>query len=238
MRALRALVIGAVLVPAIVAASLPDEEIRAQIERKLEDANLSSVTVAVERRVVTLSGTVPHAWGAGRAFKLAQSVSDVEAVVSRVSVPAPESEKGLAQEVAKALGQAVSYGIFDDVNVRVEGGVVTLIGQVTGPHKSKEIENLAARVPGVQRVANRIEVLPASQNDDRLRGEVANEIYSDPLFWRYAIQSQPPVHIVVKGGHVTLTGVVATELEKRKAELIARGCSGTLSTENRLVVEK
>jgi len=41
-------------------------------------------------------------------------------------------------------------------------------------------------------------------------------------FWNYAIQVNLPIHVVVDNGHVTLSGVVNSEVEHRKAETIAR----------------
>jgi len=71
-------------------------------------------------------------------------------------------------------------------------------------------------VTGVQKINNQIKTLPVSISDDQLRYTVARQIYGDPMFWNYAIQVNPPIHIVVENGRVTLTGVVASEVERRK----------------------
>jgi hyperosmotically inducible protein len=103
--------------------------------------------------------------------------------------------------------------------------------------KAEEMEKKAAEVPGVKEVSNRIEVLPASMNDDQLRKALAEAIYRDATFSGYSVQPDPPIHIVVEGGRVTLTGVVRNEIERRKAEQIARSTFGVLSVENRLRME-
>lgn len=95
-----------------------------------------------------------------------------------------------------------------------------------------------SRVDGVQQVVDKLEVLPVSGFDDQIRYAAAVRIYNDPLFWNYAIQVNPPIHIVVKHGRVTLTGVVVSEVERRKAEQIARSIFGVLSVENRLRLER
>jgi hypothetical protein len=74
--------------------------------------------------------------------------------------------------------------------------------------------------------------------DDQIRYAAAVRIYNDPLFWNYAIQVNPPIHIVVKHGRVTLSGVVISEVERRKAEQIARSIFGVLSVENKLRPER
>ncbi len=70
-------------------------------------------------------------------------------------------------------------------------------------------------------MTNRLEVLPLSPMDDRLRLQVARAIYRDPTLSRYAIQAIPPIHIIVDNGHVTLEGVVNNAMEKQVAGLRA-----------------
>ena len=85
---------------------------------------------------------------------------------------------------------------------------MTLTGKVTMPYKRDDIEKRVAKVDGVRRCSDQIEVLPVSQFDDQLRYRIARAIYSNSNFWNYAIMPNPPIHIVVEHGRVTLTGVV------------------------------
>jgi osmotically-inducible protein OsmY len=116
--------------------------------------------------------------------------------------------------------------------------VATLTGSVMTSDKSKEFVKLASRVRGVQQVVNRIETLPASMMDDDLRMGIAAGIYNSPVFSSYANQRIGPVHIIVRRGQVTLTGVVASEVERRMAEMIARSAFGAKGVDNRLRLEK
>ena len=74
---------------------------------------------------------------------------------------------------------------------------------------------------GVTEVINRIAVLPVSRFDDRLRYVIARAIYGNPDFWRYGARANPPIHIVVNRGHVTLTGVVDSEIDRQLARALA-----------------
>jgi len=65
-------------------------------------------------------------------------------------------------------------------------------------------------------------VLPLSTFDDHIRWAAASTIYRDPMFTAYAIQANPPIHIIVENGKVTLKGVVATPMEKQIAETKVR----------------
>jgi osmotically-inducible protein OsmY len=156
----------------------------------------------------------------------------------QVKLQASEGDEWLAREIADDVSESPLFTIFDDVSVRVVDGVATLTGFVTPSNKSKEFTKLASRVRGVQQVVNQITALPPSMMDDALRAEVAMRIYSHPLFANYANQRVGPVHIIVRDGMVTLTGVVASEDERRTADMIARHAYGTWSVDNQLRLNK
>jgi hyperosmotically inducible periplasmic protein len=102
------------------------------------------------------------------------------------------------------------------------------------PYKASEIQKRVARVSGVREVDNQIQTLPVSMFDDELRARIARQIYRDPLFWNYGIQVNPPIHVIVEHGRVTLSGVVGSEVDRRKAEMIARTTPNVFSVENKL----
>lgn len=136
-------------------------------------------------------------------------------------------------DVAKQVTTYTRFTVFDDVRASVTGGVVTLYGKVTMPFKRDDIGRRAGTVPGVRQVINKISVLPVSQFDDQLRFKIARAIYNDPSFWHYASMVNPPIHIVVENGHVTLTGVVNNDLEKILARSLATGFNA-FSVDNQL----
>ena len=157
---------------------------------------------------------------------------------SLASATPQKNDEMLANEIAKQVRNYVFYTIYDDVQGSVHDGVVTLSGKVTMPYKASEIGKLVARVPGVREVDNKISTLPVSTFDDELRVAIASQIYRDPLFWNYAIQVNPPIHIIVENGHVTLTGVVNSEVERRVAEVSARGAGYAFSVKNSLRLDR
>lgn len=127
----------------------------------------------------------------------------------------------IAHDVAAAVNDYVQFTVFDDVSVGVENGIVTLRGKVTMPFKRTEIEKRVAAIQGVREISNRIGVLPVSLLDDDLRNRIARSIYGNSNFWDYAIMRNPPIHIVVEHGHVTLTGVVRSNVDKMLARSLA-----------------
>jgi hyperosmotically inducible protein len=94
------------------------------------------------------------------------------------------------------------------------------------------------QVPGVDTVVNEIEVLPLSPGDDQIRLAVARAIYRTSSLEMYGFQANPPIHIIVKNGRVTLEGVVGNESDKTVAGLKAREVGGVFEVKNNLRVEK
>ncbi len=130
-------------------------------------------------------------------------------------------DAAIFKDVAKQVVSYTRFTVFDDVQASVTEGVVTLYGKVTMPYKRDDLGRRVGNVAGVKQVVNKIGVLPTSQFDDELRLRVARAIYGNPSFWHYASMANPPIHIVVQGGHVTLTGVVNNEVEKMLARSLA-----------------
>ena len=150
------------------------------------------------------------------------------------------SERGrqnLVKEIRHELVMMPYYGVFDNVSFKVEGYVVTLMGQVTRLTLKSEAENRVKSVEGVEKVVNQIEILPLSPNDDRIRIGVARAIFNHPVLQQYSLRAVPPIHIIVKNGHVTLEGFVAREMDKNVANLQANGVSGVFSVKNNLMVD-
>jgi len=87
-------------------------------------------------------------------------------------------------------------------------------------------------------VVNKIEVLPPSSMDDRIRLAVYRAVYGQTGLDRYALQAVPPIHIIVKNGNVALEGVVASDGDKNLAGIRANGVSGVFKVTNNLRVEK
>src|SRR5579863_337989 len=142
------------------------------------------------------------------------------------------------KEVRHELVLLPFYGVFDNLAFKVEGGKVTLLGQVAQPVLKIDAGNAVKGIEGVESVDNRIEVLPLSPNDDRIRRAVYRAIYGTTGLDRYALQAVPPIHIIVKNGNVALEGVVATEGDKNLAELKTKGVAGVFSVTNNLRAEK
>ena len=164
----------------------------------------------------------------------------------------------LAQEVRRQIVRQAQYGVFDSIHFGIEGDTVILRGYASRPTLKSAIENSVKRIEGVNKVTNEIEVLPLSPNDDRIRAAVYASIYGYGPLQRYTanrggprgrsvaraaggITNDPPIgyhgiHIIVKNGNVTLTGVVGSDMDLALAGMRANIVPGVFSVDNDLQV--
>jgi osmotically-inducible protein OsmY len=209
-----------------------DRAIRADVQHRLAGLE-GKVTVEVMDGVVTLSGMVPTLWAKEESIRRARMAEHVQSLVSDLTIARAENDATLARQVGERVRGYARYTVYDSIDGRINNGVVTLTGVVTAPDKGSDILERVAKVKGVQAINNKIEVLPVSQTDDRLRVAIANAIYSDPAFDNYS-RVDPPIRVIVNNGHVTLVGYVRSQIELIKAESAARGVFGVLAFDSKV----
>jgi hyperosmotically inducible periplasmic protein len=177
------------------------------------------------------------------------------------SAAAGEMQSGSSEETVRSVRRMLErlpyYGVFDYIVFRVDRGTVYLAGYSFEGRLKADAEMAAKRATGVDEVGNRIEALPTSQNDDRIRWATFYRIYTDDFLSRYApggvygvLQElrderqfpgmQPvgryPIHIIVKNGRTMLLGVVDSASDRQLAEVRAREVTGVFGVENGLTV--
>ena len=148
------------------------------------------------------------------------------------------SQQQVAKKVRKELVTLPFYGVFDNLDYQVEGSTVSLYGQVVRPTTRKDAERRVARISGVERVVNNIEVLPLSPFDDSIRVRTYRTLFRGGGLYRYARGANPSIHIIVNRGHVTLEGVVANKLDRQLAYLAASSVPEVFSVTNNLRTER
>ncbi len=147
-----------------------------------------------------------------------------------------KAQARITKEVRHQILMLPYFGTFDNIAFQLNGYDVTLLGQVTNPTLKSDAERVVKKIEGVEHVNNRIEVLPASPGDDRLRQQLFNAIYHYGPLQRYGVGSNRPIRIIVSMGHVTLEGVVDRESDKNLAGMQANSVAGVFSVQNNLVV--
>ena len=146
------------------------------------------------------------------------------------------SQERIIREVRHELLMLPYFSVFDYIAFKVDGGTVTLLGQVVRPSLKSDAENAIKHIEGVEKVDNQIEVLPPSPMDDGLRMQLYRAIYGYGPLEKYAMGVQKPIRIIVKNGRVTLEGVVDNETDKNLANVRANSVPGIFSVTNNLQV--
>lgn len=160
--------------------------------------------------------------------------------------PMARAQRPVAARAVERIEQVVRhkilmlpyYNVFDNIKYKVKGYDVTLLGAVTRPTLKSEAGNVVKGIEGVQKVNNKIEVLPVSKMDDELRLKLFRAIYGYPSLQRYALSVQKPIRIIVKNGNVKLEGVVDSKSDKNLVNMRAKSVAGVFSVTNNLRVVK
>lgn len=142
------------------------------------------------------------------------------------------------EHIRKELATLPYYGVFDNLDFKVVGNTVVLSGQVVRPTTKSDAEHRVAKIEGVDRVENRIEVLPLSSFDNAIRFRTYRAVFSRGGLGRYSMGVNPSIHIVVDNGRVTLEGVVNSQMDSQLAYIAASEVPGVFSVKNNLRVEK
>lgn len=164
----------------------------------------------------------------------------------------------IVKEVRSKILSLPNYGVFDALHFAIKGRTVILEGYASRPILKSDAENVVKRIEGVQSVDNKIQVLPLSPNDDRIRAGVCRRIYTAPALRKYTgspvgfgrfpsiapmaggITQDPPqsyhaIHIV-NNSNVIFMGAVNSESDATVANMQANSTPGVFSVDNDLVV--
>lgn len=143
----------------------------------------------------------------------------------------------LTTEVRHQLVMIPWLSVFDNLQYRVNGTNVTLLGQVVNPVTKDDAQKAVKGIEGVGQINNQIEVLPLSPFDNDIRRAEYRAIYSFPSLEKYGQMAVHSIHIVVKNGHVILDGVVLNQGDKNAAEIRAKGVANVFSVTDNLQVQ-
>mgnify|MGYP001340692723 FL=1 len=145
----------------------------------------------------------------------------------------------IERKVFKQLIKLPNYGVFDHISYRVDGNDVYLYGKVVNGINKKSAERDVKKIDGVDRVINKIEILPPSRFDDSIRYRTLRTLSSrGGSLYRYFLGNNPSVRIIVDRGRVTLEGVVSSQGDSNLANILANQVAGVFSVTNNLKVER
>jgi hyperosmotically inducible periplasmic protein len=170
----------------------------------------------------------------------------------------------IVNEVRKRLAGLTTYSVFDWITFGFKGKTLVLNGYASRPILKSDAERAVKNIPGIAGVDNEIKVLPLSPNDDRVRAEVYNRIYTQAALRKYnanqgslgraigpgagvalaagGITNNPPIgyhaiHIIVNNGQVTLYGNVLNQSDATIALMQANSAPGAFGVNSDLTIQ-
>lgn len=217
-----------------------DQQVQNDMQKWLKDhgSKYSGVQASAQDGVLTLTGQVPLLIDKLDADKHAHDISHVQGVRNEIQVKGGVSDQQLQSELANKLRyDRIGYGIvFNSLTLGVHDGIATVGGSVLDYPSRDSALAIVETTPGVRGVVDNIQVQPTSNFDDQLRIRLARAIYGNPAMTKYAMNPVAPIRIVVNNGHVTLSGVVDSQMDKQIAETQAKSVPGVFSVNDQLVV--
>lgn len=192
-------------------------------ELKWEPAvHAAQIGVEVKDGVVTLAGEVSSYYEKLNAERAAQRVAGVKALAVEMKVKLGEFGKRTDADIANSAKNVIGWTSSlpaDAVKVMVEGGWVTLSGDVEWQFQRQDAADSVRYMVGVTGVSNQIAIKPTLS---------ATVVKSDieAALKRSAAADAQKISVAVKGGDVTLTGTVHNWDERDLATRTAWASAG------------
>jgi osmotically-inducible protein OsmY len=213
-----------------------NSELLADVQEELEwerELDASHVAVTAVDGAVTLSGHVRSYYEKTRAVSVTERVSGVRAVADELEVRLAEEDVRDDTDLAESIAHLLSWHASlasEQLQARVEDGVVTLTGSVDWDVQSQEAERLVKRLVGVRSVENLISLRHRAGETE------VEKAIGDALTRRAALDARR-INVSVEGSVATLTGRVRSLEEERLARRAAMSAPGITDVEDRLSVD-
>lgn len=184
--------------------------------------------------VITLTGIVDSYAKKLEAEDAAKNVAGVKAVVEKLEIKFNSmyenaDDNDIATEVINALKN--NWRVPQDkVKIKVEGGWVTLDGQMAWNYEKEAARDSVKDLIGVSGVSNNIKIKSESR-------DAIERVDIESALRRNSAINDDNITVNVSGTKVTLTGSVTSWYQRDEAEKIAWNAPGVWSVDNELVVE-
>ena len=213
---------------------MEDKVLKKLVEDELDwqpAVDASSIAITVNGGIVHLTGHVANYAQKAAAENAVKRVKGVRGYVEDLEIqpfPKAETDEAVAARVANVIDWDVTVP-KGAVKVKVEGGMVTLSGDVEWSYQRQAAERGIRQLLGVRGLTNLITVKPRIQPSDiKRRIELALE--------RQAEFEAHRITVSVDGGKVRLAGKVRAWFERDIIERAAWSAPGVQSVEDRVTV--
>ncbi|GAA4354571.1 BON domain-containing protein [Variovorax defluvii] len=212
-----------------------DAQLKQDVEQELAwdpAVNATHVGVAVDKGVVTLSGHLETYGEKYLVERAVQRVEGVRALAVELDVKLAPGHKRNDSEIAQAAETALSWHTLvpnERLTVKVEGGWVTLRGDVDWDYQRDAAAQAIRSLTGVLGFTNEVVIKPrvlSSNVTERIREALE----------RYAAQEADRIEVEVSGSTARLHGTVHSWAERAAAQGAAWSAPGVTGVINELKV--
>jgi osmotically-inducible protein OsmY len=220
---------------------MPDDStLQAMVMEELDwepSLDAAHIGVSAKSGVITLSGFVDSFAAKEAAENAASRVKGVKAIAEELEVRLPNTQRHADDEIAERAVKILAWDVkvpHEDIQVKVEHGVVSLSGTVSHQFQKAEAETDIRRLGGVRGVLNHIEV----RREYRISAdpEMVKQRIETALRRNAEIEASH-IEVNIEDGKVMLRGNVRTWLERRVAENAAWAAPGVADVRDELKVQ-
>lgn len=206
------------------------QDVRDELDRVL-DSVATDVRVRVQDGAVVMTGRLPSYADKLVVEDAIARMAGVRAVASELSVRVRQPYRPDDPDLAEAAARALSWNasVPDSVRAVVDGGWITLEGEVASQRERLAAEQAVSMLVGVSGVTNHVRVRPHAAAGE-LQGRVERALA------RSAFVDEHRVRVHINGGAVTLRGIARSWAERSEAERLAWMTPGVATVENEVSV--
>ena len=198
------------------------------------NVDAAHIGVAAQNGVVTLSGIVSSLAEKVAAEQAARRVKGVQGIAQKIVVRLPTAHRHTDEEIADRALKVLNWDLEvpdEQIQVKVENGIVTLTGTVTYQFQRAAADRDIRRLGGVTDIVNLIEIRPSA---DQVTDPVSVHHKIENALRRSAEMEASHVSVEVSGSKVTLRGRVKTWWERSLAESAAWSAPGVTQVDDQL----
>lgn len=215
---------------------LNDKQLRQDLIAELDfepSIDSADIGVAVENGVVSLSGHVPSFTQKLAAERAAWRVKGVKALAQEIQVRIPSDRKNNDDEIAQRALAVLAWNSSvppSAVHVKVQSGLITLLGQVDWNYQRVAAESSVRKLSGVVGILNNITLAP----DEAVQPADVKRRIADALKRHAELEARRIQVVVHDSGVVSLEGEVNNWEERDAAERAAWCVPGVRAVEDHL----
>jgi osmotically-inducible protein OsmY len=193
----------------------------------------AEIGVTAKDGIVTLTGTVDSYRKKSEAEDAAKNVAGVKAVVEKIEIASSSIGIKTDSEIAAEVINAFKWNWEIPnamIKVKVEGGWVTLDGELEWNYQRNAANKSVSTLDGVKGIANNLTIRSATHD------QVEQKDIQCALGRNWST-NDADILVNVSGNSVTLNGIVHSFYQKDEASRIAWNAPGVRGVNNELVIE-